>query len=357
MSSPDGQPDHDLLATTVARAWRALTGPARAEHREPGEPCLIACSGGADSMALAEALRPRAESRAMKFVAEHTGRRFVIAHIVHDLRAPATAHADRDLVQQYAHRWQLPFAQRSIAVKALPGNAEANARKLRYAALRDIAIEHNLRFVATAHHQRDQAESVLLAMLRGAGPHGLSGIAPRRWLGIDKHEAQGIRLIRPMLAVPAALCRDYLERRAVSWCEDHTNADTNLSRNRLRHRVLPLIEQCGWDVDAQLAAMAAVQRETARHLARLARRVGFAGPRWPRATLRSLDTVVLCEWARTLAMKHGASPDSIGQAALHALARYARSPGTDPHTFYLGGIKLLITAHHAEVVYPAPPQA
>jgi tRNA(Ile)-lysidine synthase len=186
-------------------------------------PVLVACSGGADSVALLLGLHR---------LAPGTGR-LVVAHAEHDLRAAAAS--DREFVARLAARLGLPFVWRRIAVRAEPSRGEgveARARRLRYEFLEQTALERGARYVVVAHTADDQAETILHRMLRGTGLAGLAGMPAARPLG------PGASLLRPMLDVSRAEVREFLAATVQGWCEDESNADTRLARNFLRHEVL-----------------------------------------------------------------------------------------------------------------------
>ncbi|RFC41259.1 MAG: tRNA(Ile)-lysidine synthase [Candidatus Nitrotoga sp. CP45] len=110
---------------------------------------------------------------------------------------------------------------------------EAAARKLRHAAL----VQQQVDFVALAHHLDDQAETLLLQLLRGAGVRGASAMPA------IKHRANVPTLLRPLLNVPRSILLEYAQQHALQWVEDESNADDAYPRNFLRHRILPLLEQ------------------------------------------------------------------------------------------------------------------
>jgi len=179
----------------------------------------VACSGGADSAALVLALADRG---------------IEVAHIVHDLRPQAQTLADRDAVRSLCEAIGVPFREDSVAVRDQQGNAEANASRARYEALRRLAEASNIAYVATAHHAEDQLETMLLRLARGAGVRGLRGIAPSRRLG-------SVRVIRPLLDVSREQCRALCGECGFEWREDETNTDLSRARAAIRHRVLPAL--------------------------------------------------------------------------------------------------------------------
>ncbi len=124
-----------------------------------------------------------------------------------------------------------------VAVDARPQNGEgpeAAARRARYAAISDAMMAGDC--LVTAHHQDDQAETVLLQLLRGAGPHGLAGMAPHAPFGPGWHT-------RPLLAFTRQSLHRYAAAHGLSWIEDESNADVNLERNYLRHEILPRLQR------------------------------------------------------------------------------------------------------------------
>lgn len=220
---PRVPPKHDPAVRRIVALWRRLCGP----QHPAGARTLIACSGGADSSALVLALR----------AATHD---LVIAHVVHDQRPPAEALADRDAVAALAGALGLPFVEGRARAADWPGNVEAAYRRARYAELHRLALAAGCGFVATGHHAMDQAESVLMALIRGSGPAGLSGIAPRRRLrSPDPRAGVPVILVRPMLSNDPSEARRMCREAGWAWQEDRTNADVSRLRARLRTQVLP----------------------------------------------------------------------------------------------------------------------
>src|SRR6202041_2617284 len=140
------------------------------------------------------------------------------------------------------------------------------ARALRYQSFQELLAEHKVDAVATAHTLDDQAETVLMKMLRGAWTEGLSGIAPVVAM------ASG-RIVRPLLEVARAEVVAYLEGRGQPWREDSTNHKLTFTRNRVRHTLLPQLREFQPRIAEQLSRMAAVARDEqawwARELARV----------------------------------------------------------------------------------------
>jgi len=200
-------------------------------------PLVVGVSGGADSVALVRvlvALRPA---------------EVVVCHVDHQLRGDASRR-DRDFVEALASQLGVPVHLKSIDPAAAGGNREATARRLRYAALAEVAQAVGAGWVAVGHHADDQAETVLHHILRGTGLAGLRGIAA------DSELAPGVRLIRPLLGVTRREIDAYLVPLNQPHVEDATNADVGFTRNRLRHDLLPLLLREAPTLPANLARLA-----------------------------------------------------------------------------------------------------
>ena len=201
-------------------------------HRKKNEaPCLLVVgfSGGADSVCLLQLL---VSIRALLRI------RLLAVHVNHGLRGEEAVR-DEAFCRAFAEAQDIPYSAVSVDVRgeiARSGaSVEEAARTLRYTALfdaaRKAAMEKTPFRVATAHHADDQAETILLNLLRGSGLRGLSGMQPVRGA-----------LIRPLLAVPKKEILDYLDRHGLSYVTDSSNDSDAYTRNRLRHTVLPLLE-------------------------------------------------------------------------------------------------------------------
>ncbi|MEO6968704.1 MAG: tRNA lysidine(34) synthetase TilS [Rhodanobacteraceae bacterium] len=184
----------------------------------------VAYSGGADSTALLHALAqlPQARARGMR-----------AAHIDHGLHADSahwSLHCER-----FCAAIDVPLTVLHVEVDISRGEGlEAAARRARYDAIAGVMREGE--WLALAHHRDDQVETVLLKLLRGAGPEGLGGMRPIRVL-------HGKSVWRPLLDVPRSVLRDYVEAHRLAFIEDPSNADPRHSRNFLRHEILPRLTQ------------------------------------------------------------------------------------------------------------------
>jgi tRNA(Ile)-lysidine synthetase-like protein len=217
----------------------------------PGEgfAVVVAFSGGPDSTALLGG---------MSRLAARRGFRLAAAHLDHAMDPGSAARAAA--AARLAARLEVPFvAERVDVLSGLAGrpaeSAEAAARRARYGFLERTRAALGARWIATAHHRDDQAETVLLRLLFGSGLEGLAGIRP----------IHGI-VVRPLLGWPRTRLRDIVAEMGLAAVEDPTNVDLAVPRNRVRHRLLPA-----------LAALAAEGPELPVRLARLADRAGAAG--------------------------------------------------------------------------------
>ncbi|MBV8372588.1 MAG: tRNA lysidine(34) synthetase TilS [Candidatus Eremiobacteraeota bacterium] len=179
-----------------------------------GDRVLVACSGGPDSVALAAALHALAPAMALEVR---------LAYVNHGTRASAAQ--DECVVASVAATFALPFETARLTTQR---RDEASMREARYAALTTCAGRTGSTVIATAHHAEDQAETVLLALFRGAGPDGMAGMRPRRAL------TGGIDLARPLLHVSTETLRHACHVRALPYAIDPANADASLRRNAVR---------------------------------------------------------------------------------------------------------------------------
>ncbi|WP_412067571.1 tRNA lysidine(34) synthetase TilS [Rubrivirga sp. IMCC43871] len=199
---------------------------------------LVAASGGVDSTVLLHTL-----------VA--LGVEIVAAHVDHGLR-PDSAE-DGAFVADLASSLGVRCVRLAVAVDE--GNVQAEARRARYAALAEAAREQGCTAVATGHTATDQAETVLLALARGAGLRGLAGMPPTRALG------DGVILLRPLLHAARAEVEAAAREHGWAWRDDSSNATDRFARNRLRHTALPALRaEGGGGVDRRIAASADAAR-------------------------------------------------------------------------------------------------
>jgi tRNA(Ile)-lysidine synthase len=218
---------------------------------------LVAVSGGPDSVALLHLLEELCEEFRLQLE---------IAHLQHGIRAD-DAKEDARFVGQLAAKLDLPFHLKEIDLPQMKsaagkGNLEAMARAERYRFFAEVARDRKLDKVATAHTQDDQAETVLMWFLRGAGLNGLGGMSPLHLFDIAGGDSAGLTVIRPLLEVSKAEVLQYLAERRLSFRADRSNQDINLLRNWIRLDLLPLIvRRVGMRVAARLSQQAELCRE------------------------------------------------------------------------------------------------
>jgi len=199
----------------------------------------VACSGGRDSVALLHAARRAGDA---------LGTSVVALHVHHGLMADADRWAGE--LAALCGRWGVRFLQDRLQGVPQPGESvEAWARRERYAALARLARAADATIVLLGHHLHDQAETVLLQALRGAGPAGLAAM-PR------VVERDGLVWARPWLARTGAEIDAYVAPLRVTVAADPSNADPRFARSRLRRDVMPALRRAFPDADVALAAVA-----------------------------------------------------------------------------------------------------
>ncbi len=202
-----------------------------------GDRVGVAVSGGADSVAL---LRLLLELRA------ELGLVLSVVHFNHKIRGEA-ADADEQFVRELAARFELPFLSRSGDAPALARvrslSLETAARELRYGYFRELLGQGGLDKIATAHTLDDQAETVLMRLVRGAWTTGLAGIYPQLAAAEQPTKHTAGQIVRPLLSIPRSALEAYLGELGQPWRQDATNQDIHHLRNRVRHLLLPLLQR------------------------------------------------------------------------------------------------------------------
>jgi tRNA(Ile)-lysidine synthase len=230
------------------RAQSSKSLPLDTRLLKPGLRLAVGVSGGADSVALLRALHERRSE---------LGLVVSVAHLHHGLRG-AEADGDLEFVRGLAMQLALPFHEAQVDAAAEAARAgesiEAAGRRLRYAWFRQLMAEGAVDAVATAHTLDDQAETVCGKFLRGAWTEGLSGIHP------VVEFAEG-PILRPLLGATRAEVEAYLKELGQDWQEDSSNQDEVFTRNRIRHQLLPVLENWNPRLREHLAQMAELARD------------------------------------------------------------------------------------------------
>lgn len=241
------------MTDPLARKVREYAG--KRDMLPQGGTVLCAVSGGRDSMALLHLLMA---------LGTEFGFRVEAGHFNHQLRD--TANRDEDFVRTWCGEHGVPFTcgrgDAAGFAKREGRSTEDAARILRYAFLEGAAEDMGADRIATAHHREDNAETLLLHLIRGAGLQGLGGIPPVRG-----------RVVRPLLEISRGEINGYIERNGIPFVEDESNQDRMYTRNRLRLEVLPLLEEIAPGAGGRIAGTAALVREENEFIRREAERL------------------------------------------------------------------------------------
>jgi tRNA(Ile)-lysidine synthase len=252
----------------------------------------IACSGGPDSMVLSDAT-----------VCVAGASRVSLLHVDHALRPDSSR--DAELVSTWASK--AGIACHVVRIQVEPGaSLEDAARRARYAVLGRLARRLGLAWVLTAHTARDQAETVLMRIMRGAGPGGIAGIPPRR-----------NRYLRPLLDIPRSVVDAYVEERELPTVVDMMNADPRFLRARVRHQLLPLLARENPRIEEALCRLADSARE------------------WSEAIDSAADRLVAGE------LDCNSIATAPAAVAKRALARAAAAQGLSPEAIHLDTLREL----------------
>ena len=275
---------------------------------------LVAVSGGADSMVLLHCL--------------HQGRKAlgitpVVAHVDHGLRQDSAE--DAAFVLDHASGMGLKAVGRRVDVRATARagklSLEDAGRRDRYAALGDMARETGATLIATGHTATDQAETVLMRMVRGTGPLGLGGIDPSRPDG----------LTRPLLCVTREEVRQEARSGVISFRDDHSNRELRYLRNRVRRQLLPLLVGMNPRVEFTLSELAESAGALAGWVDGMAADVvvpdGEGGRMVGAAHLKTCDTALLPYVVRAAFKEVTESPLGLSRSHIEAVVRLGRQGG------------------------------
>ena len=324
------------VAARILRRWRELTG--GKEVRDVDRRALVACSGGADSVALAAVLA-MVEPKP------------IIAHVIHDIREVEAANADRDAAKLLARSLGCRFMERTISVKQMAGNLEHNARVGRYGALCEMAKEEGVECIVTGHHGDDQLETVLMHLIRGTGVRGMGGMAPVR-------DMDGISIVRPMLEVSREEIESLCNDAGLSWQHDLTNDDVGYLRNRIRHAVLPVLRDIEPEIVWRASGLARSCQEASQLIKQVVRH-GIASDAtrnddrwsWSRDELRSQAPAALAElmFVYIRDVLGGAGADSVSRQSIEQVVRAIKSADTDPRVHRVGPMVVYVQARTVDI--------
>ncbi len=279
----------------------------------PGDSVLCALSGGADSMYLICRMMEGAEEGRFSVRA---------AHYNHGIRPAALR--DEEFVRDWCRSREIPLTTGRGSVRAeasrLGLGLEECARQMRYQFLRETAEKEGCTLIATAHQAGDNAETVLMNLIRGAGLKGLSGIPERRE-----------NIIRPMLTISRTEIESYLSLHEIPFVQDETNLDETYTRNRIRHQILPCLEQINPKAMEHIILTAARLGEDEAELCRQAEKISEQAGRHPYGW--SVSAALLANAPRPIALRAAAQIlERIGVSgyAVHLESVLMLAAGTNP---------------------------
>ncbi len=236
------------------------------DHIHPGDRICVAISGGADSVALLLTLH--AANNAKR---DALGVGLSAAHVHHGIRPAEESDADLNFVRDLCIQLDVPLHIHHADIPARASETgetlEEAARNVRYAFFRTLIASGHADAVLTAHTLDDQAETVLMKLLRGAWTEGLSAIHPVVPIQMTAQPEPGTlnqrpgKILRPFLHTRRSEIESFLRSQNQPWREDSTNADTTYTRNRIRHELLPQLRTFNPSIDQTLANLSELARE------------------------------------------------------------------------------------------------
>lgn len=282
-------------------------------HMLPEEGGIVLCgvSGGRDSICLLDYLHKLGQRQGFTAAA---------GHLNHLMRP--TAQRDEDFVRAFCRERGIPFYTEKADVYGLCGTwgltVEETGRRARYDFLQRTAAAVGAERIATAHHRDDLAETVILQLLRGTGPQGLTGIPPVRG-----------NIVRPLLDTPRRDIEDYIEENGLTYVTDETNGDTAYARNRLRLEIWPMLEGINPEASAHIARTAGILRRENAYLDELAAaRLPETGGAVDCGALLAAPEALRPRMLRLLLERLGTGRKDLGAVHLEALEQLAAGEGT-----------------------------
>ncbi|QJD85876.1 tRNA lysidine(34) synthetase TilS [Cohnella herbarum] len=228
---PQDEWERSIMAQARAEGWWHVEGKV-----------VAAVSGGPDSMALLHILNAMAREEPFQVI---------VAHANHQFRG-SESDAEAELVRGLASEYGMPFESVELGMPAYIADSGINpqtaSREKRYDFLKRVANKYSAKYLLTGHHADDQAETVLMRVIRGTGVSGLAGIPYRR-------KEEQLELIRPLLRITKCELLDYCKRNGVPFAVDSSNIDRHYFRNAVRLDVMPMIEQYNPRLKASLVRL------------------------------------------------------------------------------------------------------
>lgn len=294
------------------------------------EDCVIAVSGGPDSMALLALAMAAMMQESASF-------NVTVAHVHHGLRDASDD--ELKLVEDECDRLHISFLDARIQVTRKDGSLASGAREARYDALAEIAQQVGAKRVLTAHHADDQLETMLMALCRGGGLDQLAGMVKERQL--NEH----VILARPLLNARKQTLVDICTTCTIPWCEDPTNSSLDTPRGILRSSVIPTLRELYPSADKHASNASTLLHGLLQERASLIPQ----GLAWERAELSRFEHAIVSE-AVHCALGTNATFDTV-----QSIASAVKDDSTHERTFTCAnGYIAKVTAHTVEVIHSSP---
>jgi tRNA(Ile)-lysidine synthase len=341
-ADPSGPARETGLVQRLRESWKSLA-------RSEASTVIVGYSGGADSLALMHALSSLGRTGSLSLLAIHV-----------DHGARPESEADAALASGVCERCGVTLLVHRVGEGDLEGHGgvgrEEAFRRERYAAFAQMVAEHPGSVVALAHHEQDQAETVLLHLLRGAGIRGASGMRRVHHLSVpwwDAEEpAREVTVWRPFLGESRETVRSYALSLGLPVADDASNADPAFRRNAIRHEVLPVLERVSPGSTGNLARFAALASDDSDYLDRLAEealgRVA-SGSGLDRAAVLMLPVPLQRRVVQAWLVSHGPAGLEVPRHRLEEVLQVASRPGADRRVEIGSGLSVLVRRDTLEV--------